>query len=182
MTERKRDRQTFSCGKQVKNPFSASDSVCVTKWFCQKMIVSHCRKFNDVYLSTRWEMPPLACMHALHFMQKFAKMTPNDFHKNKEVQIFCIIAYHRSIETWKNKWLLERSWNWLQNLSDWDFLARFVKKLCRNEHSWSELGGVTGSQKLADSGLSSKMEKNNLRSKKSTPKAYLSTYINVSEI
>ena len=38
--------------------------------------------------------------------------------------------------------------------------------------SWSELGGVTGSQKSADSGSLSKMEKDNLRGKKSTSRAY----------
>ena len=41
----------------------------------------------------------MACMRTLDFMQKFAEMTPNDFHKSKEIQMFCIIAYHRSIKT-----------------------------------------------------------------------------------
>ena len=118
------------------------------------------------------KMPPLACIDTMLFMHRFAKMTPNDFRKNKEIQIFCIIAYHRSIKTWKNTWSLERSWNLLQNLSNRDFLAQFVKKLCRNEHSWSELGGVTGSQKSANFGSLPRMEKNNLRSKKLTPRAY----------
>ena len=120
-------------------------------------------------------------MDTLHFMLRFAKMTPNDFLKNIEIQMFCIIAYHRSIKTWKNTWSLERSWNLLQNLSNRDFLAQFVKKLCRNEHNWSELGGVTGLQKSADFGLSSRIEKNNLRSKKLTSRAYESTCINVHE-
>ena len=50
------------------------------------------------------------------------------------------------------------------------FLAQFVQKLCRNKHSWSKLASETGSQKSADSGSSSKMEKNDLRKKKSTPR------------
>ena len=29
-------------------------------------------------------------------MHQFAKITPNDFHKNKDM--FCIIAYYRSIK------------------------------------------------------------------------------------
>ena len=122
-------------------------------------------------------MPPLACMDTLHFMLRFAKMTPNDFFRNIEIEMFRIIAYHRSITTSKNTWSLERSWNLLQNLSNRDFLAQFVKKLCRNEHSWSELGGVTGSQKSADFGSLSRMEKNNLRSKKLTPRALTSVIL-----
>ena len=80
-------------------------------------------------------MPPLACMDTVHFMQRFAKMTPNDFLKNKELQMFCIIAYRRSIKTWKNTWSLERSWNLLQNLSNRYFLAQFVEKLQWNQHN-----------------------------------------------
>ena len=46
-----------------------------------------------------FKIPPLACLHTLHFMQNFAQMTPNNFQKNKEIQMFCIIAYHRSIKS-----------------------------------------------------------------------------------
>ena len=137
----------------------------------------------DVYLLRRKILRDATIgMHGHYaFLHRFAKMTPNDFLKNKEIQMFCIIAYHRSIKTSKNTWSLESSWNLLQNLSNRDFLAQFIKKLWRNEHSWSELGGVTGSQKAADFGSLSRMEKNNLRSKKSTPRAYYSTSINVHE-
>ena len=38
------------------------------------------------------------------------------------------------------------SWNLLQNLSNRDFLAKFVKKLCRNEHSLSKLASENGSE------------------------------------
>ncbi len=38
-------------------------------------------------------------------------------------------------------------------------VAPFVEKLCRNKHSWSKMGSATRSQKSADSGSWSKIEK-----------------------
>ena len=65
------------------------------------MKISHCRKFIDVYLLTRKILKDATVgMHGqLDTMQRFAKMTPDDILKNKELQMFCIIAYHRSIKT-----------------------------------------------------------------------------------
>ena len=68
------------------------------------MKVSHCTKFIDVYLLTRkllkgTTIGNLACLHSAHFRfyAEICHETQNDFHKNKKIQTFCVIACPRSI-------------------------------------------------------------------------------------
>ena len=50
--------------------------------------------------------------------------------------LFCIIACFISVNISKNICSLESISNLLQNLSNRDFLAQFVQKLCACEHSF----------------------------------------------
>ena len=63
------------------------------------MKTSLCWKFIDVYLSTRKILTEAT--NGVHFIPKSAQMTPNDFHKDKEIQMFFMIAYLWSIKTYK---------------------------------------------------------------------------------
>ena len=69
-------------------------------------------------------------------------------------QTFCIIACPRSIVISKSSWLSKSFWNLLQNLSNRDFLAKFVQKLCRYEHIWPKSCSENGSQTVSKSAVS----------------------------
>ena len=62
------------------------------------MKISHCRKFIDVYLLARKILKDATIGMHVH-LAFYAEICRNDFHKNKEIQMSCIIAYHRSIKT-----------------------------------------------------------------------------------
>ena len=69
------------------------------------MKVSHCSKFIDVYLLTIKILKSATIgMPALYvFYVEICNNTPKDFHKNKNIQTFCIIACPRSIEISKSR-------------------------------------------------------------------------------
>ena len=64
------------------------------------MKTSHCSKFIDVYLLTMKILKGANIGMPAHFAfyMKICNKTPNDYHKNKKIQTFCIIACPRSIE------------------------------------------------------------------------------------
>ena len=99
---------------------------------------------TEILISSTIAMP----VHVAFYVEIY-DIILDDFGERKQMQTFCNITWPRNIKTSISISPLETSWSLLQNLSNRDFQAQFLWKLCRNEHSWEKLGGENRKRKVS---------------------------------